>query len=199
MTQAFNGNLPKVSYMKVRVPKTNEYFRLVRFLWNPQQAIDVWMLMCNFFVFASMIEYAFAQLLIRMKECIANAIIQSSTKYFVLIFTWLVCNEMKGSWMGSIKRRIKSDRNGLKSKRNVLGGVNPNSTYLSWAPTGCQVEWVKIAQYSDRLCYFHSFKLTSKSCSMNFYNFGSVKILKHKFQPKINSCFSYFEKNTEKP
>ena len=30
------------------------------------------MLMCNFFVFASMIEYAFAQLLIRMKEFIAN-------------------------------------------------------------------------------------------------------------------------------
>ena len=27
--------------------------------------------MCNFFVFASMVEYAFAQLLIRMKEFIA--------------------------------------------------------------------------------------------------------------------------------
>ena len=43
-----------------------------RILRNPEQAIDVWMLMCNFFVFASMIEYAFAQLLIRMKEFITN-------------------------------------------------------------------------------------------------------------------------------
>ena len=78
MTQAFNGNLPKVSYMKVRASQTNGlmYFvlQLVGLLWNPEQAIDVWMLMCNFCVFASMIEYAFAQLLIRMKECIADFI-----------------------------------------------------------------------------------------------------------------------------
>ena len=59
-------------------PWNNNFeLRMLGLLWNPEQAIDVWMLMCNFFVFASMIEYAFAQLLIRMKECIADVISQS--------------------------------------------------------------------------------------------------------------------------
>ena len=48
-----------------------DVFLSTEFSWHPKQAIDVWMLMCNFFVFASMVEYAFAQLLIRMKEFIA--------------------------------------------------------------------------------------------------------------------------------
>lgn len=54
--------------------------------------------MCNFFVFASMIEYAFAQLLIRMKEFIANPLIMGhyayshlSIKYFCTDFSNGLC------------------------------------------------------------------------------------------------------------
>ena len=39
--------------------------------------------------------------------------------------------------MGGIERGIESDRNGFKSKRNILERVNPKSAYLSKAPTGC--------------------------------------------------------------